>query len=121
MNETTNQVIKQLADSGFRLALDDFGTGFSSLSRLRSMPIDLIKIDQSFVRNIEHSKDDLEIVKSIALLANSLGKEALAEGVEDEACLNIIKKLNIHKCQGYFFAKPMPFEQFTVWAKQNGA
>ena len=121
MNETTNQVIKQLADSGFRLALDDFGTGFSSLSRLRSMPIDLIKIDQSFVRNIEHSKDDLEIVKSIALLANSLGKEALAEGVEDEACLNIIKKLNIHKCQGYYFAKPMPFEQFTVWAKQNGA
>lgn len=121
MNETTNQVIKQLADSGFRLALDDFGTGFSSLSRLRSMPIDLIKIDQSFVRNIEHSKDDLEIVKSIALLANSLGKEALAEGVEDEACLSIIKKLNIHKCQGYYFAKPMPFEQFTVWAKQNGA
>ena len=121
MNETTNEVIKQLADSGFRLALDDFGTGFSSLSRLRSMPIDLIKIDQSFVRNINHSKDDLEIVKSIALLANSLGKEALAEGVEDEACLNIIKKLNIHKCQGYYFAKPMPFEQFTVWAKQNGA
>ncbi|MBC7755210.1 MAG: GGDEF domain-containing protein [Bdellovibrio sp.] len=121
MNETTNEVIKQLAESGFRLALDDFGTGFSSLSRLRTMPIDLIKIDQSFVRNIEHSKDDLEIVKSIALLANSLGKEALAEGVEDEACLNIIKKLNIHKCQGYYFAKPMPFELFTVWAKQNGA
>ena len=121
MNETTNSVIKQLAESGFRLALDDFGTGFSSLSRLRSMPIDLIKIDQSFVRNIEHSKDDLEIVKSIALLANSLGKEALAEGVEDLACLNMIKKLNIHKCQGYYFAKPMPFEQFTVWAKQHGA
>ena len=121
MNETTNSVIKQLAESGFRLALDDFGTGFSSLSRLRSMPIDLIKIDQSFVRNIEHSKDDLEIVKSIALLANSLGKEALAEGVEDEACLNIIKKLNIHKCQGYYFAKPMPFEQFVGWAKQHGA
>ena len=121
MNETTNSVIKQLAESGFRLALDDFGTGFSSLSRLRSMPIDLIKIDQSFVRNIEHSKDDLEIVKSIALLANSLGKEALAEGVEDLTCLNIIKKLNIHKCQGYYFAKPMPFEQFAVWAKQHGA
>lgn len=121
MNETTNGVIKQLADSGFRLALDDFGTGFSSLSRLRTMPIDLIKIDQSFVRNIEHSKDDLEIVKSIALLANSLGKEVLAEGVEDLTCLDIIKGLNIHKCQGYYFAKPMPFEQFIVWAKQHGA
>lgn len=121
MNDTTNSVIKQLAESGFRLALDDFGTGFSSLSRLRSMPIDLIKIDQSFVRNIQHSKDDLEIVKSIALLANSLGKEVLAEGVEDKACLDIIKKLNIHKCQGYYFAKPMPFEQFIAWAKKHGA
>jgi EAL domain-containing protein (putative c-di-GMP-specific phosphodiesterase class I)/GGDEF domain-containing protein len=121
MNDTTNTVINELAESGFRLALDDFGTGFSSLTRLRTMPIDLIKIDQSFVRNIEHSKDDLEIVKSIALLANSLGKEVLAEGVEDLACLDIIKGLNIHKGQGYYFAKPMPFEQFTIWAKQHGA
>ena len=121
MNETTSSVIKQLAESGFRLALDDFGTGFSSLSRLRTMPIDLIKIDQSFVRNIQHSKDDLAIVKSIAMLANSLGKEVLAEGVEDIDCLNLIKKIKIHKCQGYYFAKPMPFEQFVVWAKQHGA
>ena len=121
MNETTSSVIKQLAESGFRLALDDFGTGFSSLSRLRTMPIDLIKIDQSFVRNIQHSKDDLAIVKSIAMLANSLGKEVLAEGVEDIDCLDLIKKMKIHKCQGYYFAKPMPFEQFVVWAKQHGA
>ncbi len=121
MNETTNSVIKQLAETGFRLALDDFGTGFSSLSRLRTMPIDLIKIDRSFVRDIKHNKDDLAIVKSIALLANSLGKEVLAEGVEDKECLDIIKKLNIHKCQGYYFAKPMPFEQFIAWAKKHSA
>jgi EAL domain-containing protein (putative c-di-GMP-specific phosphodiesterase class I)/GGDEF domain-containing protein len=121
MNETTNSVIKQLAETGFRLALDDFGTGFSSLSRLRTMPIDLIKIDRSFVRDIKHNKDDLAIVKSIALLANSLGKEVLAEGVEDKESLEIIKKLNIHKCQGYYFAKPMPFEQFIEWAKKHSA
>ena len=60
-------------------------------------------------------------MKSIALLANSLGKEVLAEGVEDKDCLDIIKKLDIHKCQGYYFAKPMPFEQFIAWAKQHGA
>jgi EAL domain-containing protein (putative c-di-GMP-specific phosphodiesterase class I)/GGDEF domain-containing protein len=120
-NETTNSVINQLAASGFRLALDDFGTGFSSLSRLRTMPIDLIKIDQSFVRDITHSTDDFEIVKSIALLANSLGKEVLAEGVEDKDCLDLIKKLEIHKCQGYYFAKPMPFENFISWAKQHHA
>ena len=118
-NETTNSVINQLAADGFRLALDDFGTGFSSLSRLRTMPIDLIKIDQSFVRDITHSKHDFEIVKSIAMLANSLGKEVLAEGVEDKECLELIKKMKIHKCQGYYFAKPMPFEKFIVWAKQH--
>lgn len=118
-NETTNSVIKELSESGFRLALDDFGTGFSSLSRLRTMPIDLIKIDQSFVRDISHSQHDFEIVKSIAMLANSLGKEVLAEGVEDEECLALIKKMKIHKCQGYFFAKPMPFDKFITWAKQH--
>ncbi len=118
-NETTNSVINQLAADGFRLALDDFGTGFYSLSRLRTMPIDLIKIDQSFVRDITHSKHDFEIVKSIAMLANSLGKEVLAEGVEDKECLELIKKMKIHKCQGYYFAKPMPFEKFIVWAKQH--
>jgi EAL domain-containing protein (putative c-di-GMP-specific phosphodiesterase class I) len=117
----THLVIKELTESGFSLALDDFGTGFSSLSRLRTMPIDLIKIDQSFVRDITHSKNDFEIVKSIAMLATSLGKEVLAEGVEDKKCLDLIKKLKIHKCQGFYFAKAMPFEQFTVWAKKHHA
>ena len=121
LNETTNSVIMQLAENGFKLALDDFGTGFSSLSRLRTMPIDLIKIDQSFVRNIKHSQNDFEIVNSIAMLAYSLGKEVLAEGVEDADCLELIKRMKINKCQGYYFAKPMPFEQFIVWAKQHGA
>ncbi len=118
-NESSTSVIKTLSESGFRLALDDFGTGFSSLSRLRTMPIDLIKIDQSFVRDIIHSVDDFEIVKSIAMLANSLGKEVLAEGVEDKDCLDLIKQMKIHKCQGYYFAKPMPFEQFVIWTKQH--
>lgn len=120
-NETTNSVINQLAADGFKLALDDFGTGFSSLSRLRTMPIDLIKIDQTFVRDVTHSMDDFEIVKSIALLAKSLGKEVLAEGVEDQDCLDLIKILEIDKCQGYYFAKPMPFENFISWAKQHHA
>ena len=118
-NESSRTVVQSLSDNGFRLAMDDFGTGYSSLSRLRTMPIDLIKIDQSFVRDIKHSADDFEIVKSIAMLANSLGKEVLAEGVEDKDCLDLIKKMKIHKCQGFYFARPMPFEQFVVWAKQH--
>ena len=118
-NENSNSVISELSKNGFKFALDDFGTGFSSLSRLRNMPIDLIKIDQSFVRNITESKEDFEIVQSIAQLAKGLGKEVLAEGVEDEACLSVIKLLDIDKCQGYHFAKPMPFEQFIDWAKAH--
>jgi EAL domain-containing protein (putative c-di-GMP-specific phosphodiesterase class I) len=119
LNETTDAVIKQLTDNGFKLALDDFGTGFSSLSRLRTMPISLIKIDQSFVRDITHSKEDFEIVKSIAMLANSLGKEVLVEGVEDKACLDLIKKMKIHKCQGYYYSKPLPFNEFITWAREH--
>jgi EAL domain-containing protein (putative c-di-GMP-specific phosphodiesterase class I) len=119
LNETNEAIINQLTDYGFKLALDDFGTGFSSLSRLRTMPISLIKIDQSFVRDITHSKEDFEIVKSIAMLANSLGKEVLVEGVEDKACLDLIKKLKIHKCQGYYYSKPLPFNEFITWAREH--
>lgn len=119
LNDTTNSVIAELAKGGFRLALDDFGTGFSSLSRLRNMPIDIIKIDQTFVRDITQSKKDYEIVKSIAALAHSLGKEVIAEGVEDKECLDLIKKMKIDKCQGYFFAKPMPFDKFVKWVKKH--
>ena len=116
-NEKTTANINELAKLGFKLALDDFGTGFSSLSRLRSMPISLIKIDQSFVRNIARSPEDYEIVKSISLLAASLGKEVLVEGIEDIDCLNLIKDMQFKKAQGYYFAKPMPFEEFVVWAR----
>ncbi len=118
-NEKTAEIINHLAKLGFKLALDDFGTGYSSLSRLRSMPISLIKIDQSFIRNIARSPEDYEIVKSISLLAASLGKEVLVEGVEDIDCLNLIKAMQFKKVQGYYFAKPMPFEEFVEWASAH--
>ena len=116
-NNNTTTVINNLSEMGFKFALDDFGTGFSSLTRLRTLPINLIKVDQSFVKDINNSKEDYKIVESIAMLANSLGKEVLAEGVEDEACLALIKQLKIEKCQGYHFAKPMPYEEFIEWVK----
>lgn len=122
-NDNTNSVIKSLSDLGFKFALDDFGTGFSSLTRLRSLPIDLIKIDQSFVRNISNSGEDYKIVQSIEMLARSLDKEVLAEGVEDKDCLALIKKLNIKKCQGYYFSKPLAYKEFIQWVQLplNGA
>ena len=118
-NEHSNGVINALSELGFKFALDDFGTGFSSLTRLRTLPIDLIKIDQSFIKNIHHSKEDYEIVHSIAMLAKNLGKEVVAEGVEDAECLKLIKALKINKCQGYHFSKALPYEGFIEWVQAH--
>jgi EAL domain-containing protein (putative c-di-GMP-specific phosphodiesterase class I)/GGDEF domain-containing protein len=120
-NETTISTIQQITDNGFKLALDDFGTGYSSMARLRNMPISLIKIDQSFVRDIHLSDKDFRIVQSMALLAESIGKEVLVEGVENEAALKRINEIGINKAQGYYFSKPMPFDEFVRWAKNNSA
>lgn len=116
--EKAAQVIDQIVSLGCKLALDDFGTGYSSMTRLRSMPIDLVKIDQSFVRNIAHSPQDREIVESVVALAHSLGKQVVAEGVEDKACLDILKGLQCEKIQGYYYAKPMSFNEFSIWLTQ---
>lgn len=118
-NEQSSNVIKALSILGFRFALDDFGTGLSSLARLRALPIDMLKIDQSFVKNIPHSQEDYEIVQSIAMLGKNLGKEVVAEGVEDEACLNVLKQLKIDKCQGYFYSQALPYESFVAWAQAH--
>ena len=109
------QVLDQIVQLGCRIALDDFGTGYSSMARLRNMPIDIVKIDQSFVRNISNSTQDKAIVKSIIKLAHSLGKEVIAEGVEDLACLSLLKEMNCEKIQGYYYGKPMSFEEFVTW------
>lgn len=116
--EIVDQVLKQIVALGFRLALDDFGTGYSSMARLRNMPVNLVKIDQSFVRNIVHSKEDRAIVQSILELAHSLGKEVVAEGVEDTQSLNILKEMKCNKIQGYHFAQPMAFEDFIPWLNE---
>ena len=113
--EIVEKVLNQIVSLGFRLALDDFGTGYSSMARLRNMPIHLVKIDQSFVRNIAHSIEDRAIVQSILELAHSLGKEVVAEGVEDIKTLNILKEMQCNKIQGYFYSKPIAFDHFIPW------
>lgn len=118
-NEQTSTVINALSILGFKFALDDFGTGLSSLARLRSLPIDMLKIDQSFVRNMPHSQEDYEIVQSIAMLGKSLNKEVVAEGAEDEACLTLLKQLKIDRCQGFFYSKALSYESFIAWAQAH--
>lgn len=108
--------IQELINMGCSIALDDFGTGYSSMTRLRSMPIDIIKIDQSFVHNIHESSEDLEIVRAVIMLARSLGKVVVAEGVEDAQTLDILNELGCKKIQGYYYSKALDVKQFIGWA-----
>ncbi|NOT14110.1 MAG: GGDEF domain-containing protein [Methylotenera sp.] len=115
--EKIKQVLNGIVALGCKLAIDDFGTGYSSMARLRHLPIDIVKIDQSFIRNITTSSQDKAIVASMIEVSHQLEKEVVAEGVEDLSCLNTLKTMQCNKIQGYFYAKPMPFDTFSTWIK----
>ena len=104
--------LNKLKALGIRVALDDFGTGFSSLTYLNALPIDYLKIDQSFIRRMFSSKKDSDITHSMIKLAHDLGLCVIAEGVEEEAQYEQLKKWQCDQIQGYLFAKPMPFKAF---------
>ena len=95
---------------GIKIALDDFGTGQSSLSHLRKFPIDIVKIDRSFVRDVPHSKDDVAMVSAIIAMSHGLGKKVVAEGVETEAQLEFLRELGCDSIQGFLFSRPVPIE-----------
>ncbi len=111
------RVMNELISIGCPLAIDDFGTGYSSMSRLRNMPVSSVKIDQSFVKYVAESNIDKTIVQTITSLAKGLNKETVAEGVENLACLNIIKSMGCTKVQGYYFSKPLPAKECITWVK----
>lgn len=104
--ERVRHSMEQLSELGFSFSVDDFGTGFSSLSLLRELPINQIKIDRSFIRNIAQSDTDKAIVRSTINLAHDLGCSAVAEGVENDDCLDVLKKLECDYSQGYLHCKP---------------
>ena len=99
--------MKSLNNAGLCFALDDFGTGYSSMSYLKRLPISVIKIDQSFVSDIESDEFDSEIIKTIIQLANVLGTTTTAEGVETEGQYQFLKANGCTHLQGYYFSKPM--------------
>jgi len=103
--------LKQL---GVRFSMDDFGTGHSSLAYLTRLPLDQLKIDQSFVRNIGVQATDSMIIQTIIGMGNNLGLEVLAEGVETEAQRDFLARHGCRRCQGYLFGKPVPVAQFEA-------
>ncbi len=109
--------LKKLKEEGFKLALDDFGTGYSSFSYLKKLPLDYLKIDASFIRDLQNSKNDLFILKSIINLAHGLNLISIAEGVEKEEELKVLKFLGCDIIQGYYFSKPLDPPTFEKYLK----
>jgi EAL domain-containing protein (putative c-di-GMP-specific phosphodiesterase class I) len=107
-NATTMSLLKK---DGVQLSLDDFGTGYSSLQYLKQLPLDELKIDRSFVKDITSDNQDRSIVKTIITLAESVGMSVLAEGVETEEQLEILVKNGCQRFQGYLFGSPVPIEK----------
>ena len=116
--EVSIQVLQAFRDLGYRIAIDDFGTGFSCLNYLRRLPANILKIDQSFVRDMNSDGASLAIVSSIIRLAQSLGMETIAEGVETAEECAILADQGCRLMQGYHFSKPLPPAQFETWLQQ---
>jgi EAL domain-containing protein (putative c-di-GMP-specific phosphodiesterase class I) len=108
--ERSGGVLAQLKALGVGLDIDDFGTGYSSLSRLQRFPVDTLKIDRAFVSHMDTDKETREIVRIIVMLAHNLGLKVVAEGVETQAQLELLRDLGCEKAQGYLFSKPVDHE-----------
>ncbi len=106
---------------GINFALDDFGTGYSTLSHLRNLPADTIKIDQSFVKNMLQNNDDYSIIDGIIGLANSFGRDIIAEGVESTEHGSMLIMMGCKDAQGYGIARPMPASEFIHWVEHQDA
>jgi len=108
--DSTLATMRQLQSLGTHIVIDDFGVGYSSLSYLKRLPIDGIKIDQSFVQDITTDPDDAAIVTAITTMAHSLGLKVVAEGVETQQQLEFLRAHDCDAMQGFYFSKPVPAE-----------
>ena len=117
--ELTIQLLQQVQDMGIRIAMDDFGTGYSSLNYLKQLPLDTLKIDQSFIRDLKPHTKDQEIVRAVIALARGLELDIVAEGVDKEEQIDILQALDCNIVQGYYFSHPLTATQMTEMLLQN--
>ncbi len=112
-------ILSELRSHGMKIAIDDFGTGYSSLNYLKRLPITTVKIDKTFIDELTRSREDTAMISSIISLAHVFGLEVIAEGVETEDTLQILKELNCNSYQGYYFSKPVPSDEFLTLLKSQ--
>jgi EAL domain-containing protein (putative c-di-GMP-specific phosphodiesterase class I) len=110
--------LKRLQTIGTILSIDDFGTGYSSLSQLKKLPVSELKIDKSFILNLDSNEDDQLIVRSTIELAHTMGLRVTAEGVETDKIKQMLMDLSCDTAQGYLYSKPVNVDDFTLWANR---
>ena len=113
------EVVNRLRASGFRIEMDDFGTGYSSLNMLSALPVDVLKLDMRFIRNIHTNPKDLRMVQLVMEIAEYLNMTVVAEGVEYKEQYELLKEAGVQVIQGYYFSKPVPPEEFEVFIKER--
>ncbi len=119
--ERSSRILDQLVRLGVRVSVDDFGTGYSSLSYLRRLPLHRLKIDRSFIRDVETSRDDAEIVRAIVSMAHSLRLDVTAEGVETSGQLEFVRELGCAQYQGFLCSAPLPAEEFLQAVRSSAS
>ncbi|MDM8547654.1 EAL domain-containing protein [Candidatus Venteria ishoeyi] len=112
-------ILDKISNMGIELSVDDFGTGYSSLSYLKKLPIDKLKIDQSFVRHLPDDEDDIAITKSIIALSKNLNLKVIAEGVETDMQKTFLVKNGCRAIQGYFYSKPIPADEMEIYIQKH--
>jgi len=116
--ESGKNNINEISESGIKIAVDDFGTGYSSLSRLTTIPISTLKIDKSFVSNLDKKNEDKKIIEAIIQLGKNLNMDVLAEGIETEAQLQFLIERQCKFGQGYLYSKPLNTDDTTKFLKK---
>lgn len=117
--EETLKILHEMKEIGVNLSIDDFGTGYSSLSYLKRLPLDILKIDRSFITDITSNSDSAAIAQSIMALAHSMRMKVTAEGIETKAQLDYLTKSQCNFMQGYYFSKPVSHEEFTLLLQED--